>query len=271
MGEGALPAEREWLRQASPQLKQGERARRLPHPGQLPFFQKSTASFSTPVPAPPIQAIHPGMTRLACITALLLPLAPCIARGQAPDPQSRLCATNPAFSLSIMQSIIEAQLQKDHDPSLDAASPEQLAQQALDQGIGECATALRRDPDLMAALSALKGGEVVIGWDAYNTACDDRSRTKGDCIRAEVGAAHALKHMMTTDQPPGAKTLVETCQLVLQTDPTMTAWRECVDLGLAAHASNADARRCKLSVTWHSAKTGAEAGAQVAQCLRAHG
>ena len=210
------------------------------------------------------------MIRLACAVALLLS-APSLACAQAADPQTRLCATNPAFSLSIMQSIIEAQLQKDHDPSLDSAPPEQLAQQALNQGISECATALRGDPDLMAALAALKGGEVVIGWDAYNTACDDRSRTKGDCIRAEVGAAHALKNMMTTDKPAGAKTLVETCQLVLQTDPTMTGWRQCVDLSLAAHATSADAKRCKLSVTWHSAKTGAEAGAKVAQCLRGHG
>jgi hypothetical protein len=210
------------------------------------------------------------MRRLVCIATLLITTGG-FARAQTSDAQTQLCATNPAYSLSIMQSIIEAQLQKDHDPSLDAAPPEQLAQQALDQGIGECATALRRDPDLTSALASLRGGDVDIGWDAYNTACDDRSRTKGDCIRAEVGAAHALKHMIATDQPPGAKTLVQTCQLVLQTDPTMTAWRQCVDLSLAAHPTNADAKRCKLSVTWHSAKTGAEAGALVAQCLRGHG
>jgi hypothetical protein len=193
------------------------------------------------------------------------------AHAQPADPQSALCSTNPAYSLPLMQSIIEAQLQKDHDPSLDAAPPEQLAQQALNQGIGECAAALRQDPGMMAALAALKGADVEIGWDAYNTACDDRRVSKGDCIRSEVAAAHALKRMTATNQPPGAKTLVETCQLVLQTDPTMTDWRQCVDLSLAVHATPGDAKRCKLSISWHSAKTGSEGGAAVAQCLRAHG
>ncbi len=213
---------------------------------------------------------HPRMTRLA-LTLLLTAWPLWHVNAQAADPQSALCATNPAYSLPLMQSIIEAQLQKDHDPSLDAAPPEQLAQQALDQGISECATSLRQDPGMMAALAALKGADVTIGWDAYNTACDDRRVSKGDCIRSEVAAAHALKHMMATNQPPGAKTLVEACQLVLQTDPTMTDWRQCVDLSLAVHATPGDAKRCKLSLTWHSAKTGADAGALVAQCLRAHG
>jgi hypothetical protein len=199
---------------------------------------------------------------------LLLPLLPGVAHAQAADPQSLLCATNPAFTPALMESIIEAQLQKDHDPSLDAAPPEQLAQQAVRQGVDECAAALRHDPTLMAVLASLKGADIDTGWDAYNTTCDDRSPTKADCIRNEVTASRALKQMVKTDQPPGAKTLVQTCELVLQTNPAMTAWRECVDLGLAAHASNGDAKRCKLSVTWHMAKTGAEAGAAVAQCLK---
>ncbi len=213
----------------------------------------------------------PGYQATMRFYALLLLLLPGLAHAQAADPQSLLCATNPAFTPAIMESIIEAQLQKDHDPSLDAAPPEELAQQAVRQGVDECAAGLRKDPDLMAALSSLKGADVDTGWDAYNTACDDRSISKGACVRAEVGAAHALKHMVTSDQPPGAKILVQTCQLVLQTDPTMVAWRECVDLGLAVHASNGDAKRCKLSVTWHAAKTGTEAGAIVSQCLRTKG
>lgn len=202
------------------------------------------------------------------LTALLLVAGAAIAQAAEPLPRETLCASNPAFSASIMLTIVQTELQKDHDPSLDAEAPEKLAQDAAAQGITDCASELEKDPATYQALLSLQGADRTIGWDAYNTACADRKSSKGDCIRNEVGAEHALRHMSTTDSPAGAKTLVQTCALVLQTDPVMTEWRECVDQALAVHAPEASAYRCKLSVGWHSAKTGAQAGRTVSQCLK---
>ena len=61
---------------------------------------------------------------------------------------------------------------------------------------------------------------------------------------------------------------MEACQLMLKSDPTMANWRECVDLGLAAHALPSEAKRCKLSVNWHMSSSGKEAGDELAACLK---
>jgi hypothetical protein len=198
--------------------------------------------------------------------ALLLAGAPA-CRAQD-DAEATLCQSNPAYSSSVMRSVLEAQLQKDHDSALDAESPDQMAAEASAQGIKDCASDLRRNPAIYQALAGLSGTELPVGWDAYNTACSDRSGSKADCIKAEVGSVRALKHMVATDQPPGAKALVETCELVLQTDPAMTDWRECVDVGLSAHAAPARATQCKTTVAWHTAKTGAQAGTMLKACLQ---
>jgi len=184
------------------------------------------------------------------------------------DPAESLCAQNPAFSPSIMLKIVQAQLEADHDPSLEADTPENIAKQAAAQGIAECAADVRRDPSIMAALGSLGGADLQVGWDAYNTACADHRASRGACITAEVQSDKALKRLISTDSPAGAKTLVQTCELVMQTDPPLAEWRECVDQGLAVHASAAAAKRCKLSATWHVAKSGAEAGGLVAACLK---
>jgi hypothetical protein len=183
------------------------------------------------------------------------------------DAATALCRTNPAYSIDVMRSVLEAQLQKDHDPALDAEPPAQMAAEAAEQGVKDCATDLRANTPIYQALSGLTASEQQVGWDAYNTACSDRSGSKADCIRAEVGAVRALKHMVATDQPPGAKTLVETCELVLQTDPAMSEWRECVDTALLVHADTGRVTQCKTSVAWHVAKTGAQAGAILKACL----
>jgi hypothetical protein len=179
-----------------------------------------------------------------------------------------LCAQNPAFSPTIMLKIVQAQLEADHDPSLEADTPENVAKQASVQGIAECAAEMRADPSIMAALGSLSGADLQVGWDAFNTACADHKASRGACITAEVQSDKALKRMISTDSPAGAKALVQTCELVMQTDPPLAEWRECVDQGLAVHASGAAAKRCKLSATWHVAKTGAEAGGIVAACLK---
>ncbi len=179
-----------------------------------------------------------------------------------------LCAANPAFSPKIMLAIVQSQLQHDHDPALDADTPEALAQKASAQGISECAGEMRADPSIAPSLSGLTGADVQVGWDAYNTACADRRTGRGACITAEVGAARALKRMMATNTPPGAKALVQTCELVMQGDPAMAEWRECVDQALAAHPTEAAARQCKVSASWHVARTGVEAARVVTQCLR---
>ncbi len=193
----------------------------------------------------------------------LLYAAPALA-GEA----ETLCAKNPAYATRIMLAIVSEQLARDHDPALDADTPEVLAEKASAQGIAECAAEMRADPSIVAALSNLPAADQSVGWDAYNTACSDHRASKGQCITAEVGADHALKHMMATNSPPGAKALVQTCALVMQTDPAMAEWRQCVDQALAVHASEDAAKRCKLSANWHVAKTGSEAGSVLAQCLR---
>jgi len=180
---------------------------------------------------------------------------------------SQLCASNPAFSESIMRDALDAQLTKDHDPALDTTPPEQLAQQAVGQAISDCAKDLAHDTATLQALSGLAGADRAVAWDAYNTTCSDHGATRGDCIRAELGSVRALKRMVATDDPKGSKALVETCELVLQTDPAMADWRQCVDQGLAVHADPDKTAQCKLQVAWHSAKTGAEAGRIVAACL----
>jgi hypothetical protein len=190
------------------------------------------------------------------------------AAGAPPTQYTMLCGTNPAYSAAVMLSVLQAQLQKDHDPSLDSTPPDQLAEQAVEQGITECAQELQKDPAIYGALSGLSGSERDIGWDAYNTACSDRTGSKGACITAEVGAVRALKHMAATNTPPGARALVQACQLVLKTDPAMADWRQCVDQSLAVHASADKAASCKLSVSWHVAKTGTEAASVMAACLR---
>ncbi len=184
------------------------------------------------------------------------------------DDADRLCAGNPAYSPDVMLKIVQAQLQGDHDPSLDADTPENIAKQAVAQGIAECATALRKDPSIAPALRSLTGADLQVGWDAYNTACADHSASRGACITAEVQSDKALKRMAATDEPSGARAIVQTCELVMQTDPPLAEWRQCVDQGLAVHASGSVAAKCKLSATWHVAKTGAEAARIVAACLR---
>jgi len=206
---------------------------------------------------------------MRCLIFLAL-LAFGFARAQAaPPPEIEvLCAGNPAYAPGIMRSIVEGELQKDHDPSLDAAPPDKIAEQAAAQGIGECAADLRHDPATFGTLKALKGAEITVGWDAYNTTCADRAASKGDCIRNEVSAQHALRHMSQADDPPGVRTLVQTCELVMQTNPAMTDWRQCVDIGLAVHAPIKAAQKCRVSVSWHTAKSGAEAGRIVSNCLK---
>jgi hypothetical protein len=184
------------------------------------------------------------------------------------DPAEELCAQNPAFAPALMEKIIRAQLETDHDPALDADTPDHVAQQASAQGIRECAADIRQDPSIAAAFTAAGPANAQVAWDAFNTACADHKTSRGACITAEVQSNLALKRMIATDQPDGAKALVQTCELVMQTDPPLADWRECVDQALAVHASGAAARHCKLAATWHVAKTGAEAGALVAACLR---
>jgi hypothetical protein len=210
-----------------------------------------------------------AMPRPALCAAALF-LAAYSAPAAADDALAALCRTNPAYSLPVMQSVLESQLSKDHDPALDAEPPDQMALEAVEQGVADCATELRKNPAIYQVMSGLTGSELSIGWDAYNTACDAHAASKADCIKAEVGSVRALKRMVATDQPAGAKALVETCELVLQTDPAMAEWRACVDQTLAVHATPGVAARCKTSVTWHVAKTGAEAAAPIVQCLR-HG
>jgi hypothetical protein len=118
-------------------------------------------------------------------------------------------------------------------------------------------------------LQSFSGADREMAWDAFNTSCADHAASRADCIRAEVGSVRALKHMVAKDDPPGAKALVETCQLVLKPDPPMADWRECVDLALATHAGRGTAERCKTSVAWHTTTSGADAGHLLAACLNA--
>jgi len=200
-------------------------------------------------------------------------LAAIVCLGAVPawaqDAASALCSSNPAYSATVMRSVLEAQLEKDHDPALDAEPPEQMAAEASAQGIKDCATELQRDQPLDQVLAGLSGADLQVGWDAYNTACADHTGSKAACVKAEVGSVRALKRMMATNDPPGSKALVETCELVLKTDPAMTDWRECVDTALSVHATAAVAAKCKTAVPWHTAKSGAQAGALVSACLHA--
>jgi hypothetical protein len=204
-------------------------------------------------------------TLIACCLAAFAGPGPARA---ADDAAATLCRSNPAFTPAVMQSVLQAQLEKDHDPALDAESPEQLANEASEQGVADCATELRGDSALFQVLAALHGNELQIGWDAFNTSCADHKASKAECIKAEVGSVRSLKRMVATDQPPGAKALVQTCELVLETDPPMAEWRSCVDRTLAMHPSAEGAARCKLSVTWHVAKSGAAAAAAIGGCLQ---
>jgi hypothetical protein len=190
------------------------------------------------------------------------------AGGAQADPAETLCAQNPAFAADLMEKVIRGQLEADHDPSLDADTPEHLAQQASAQGIAECAAEMRRDPSVAAAFASAGPNDMQVAWDAFNTACADHAASRGACISAEINSSKALRRMIATDQPDGAKALVQTCELVMQADPPLAEWRECVDQALAVHASGSTAKRCKLAATWHVAKSGAQAGALVAACLR---
>jgi hypothetical protein len=178
-----------------------------------------------------------------------------------------LCRGNAAYSADVMRNVLAAQLEKDHDAALDAEPPEQMAAEASAQGVKDCATDMQNNPPLYEALAGLSGADIQVGWDAYNTACSDRTSSKAACVKAEVGAVRALKRMVATNQPPGARTLVETCELVLKSEPAMADWRECVDTALAVHAPAGDAARCKTAVPWHTSKTGAESGRVVSDCL----
>jgi hypothetical protein len=199
----------------------------------------------------------------------ILVLLVLLAAGPAwADSAETLCASNPAFSPEVMLRVVQVELQGDHDPSLDADTPEHIASQASTQGIAECAAEVRNDPSIASALGGMTGPDLQAGWDAYNTACSDRKVSRGDCISAEVAAGKALRRMVKEDEPAGAKSLVQTCQLVMKTDRGNTEWRQCVDMGLAVHASGGAAKRCKLSATWHVAGSGAEAGGIIASCLR---
>ncbi len=201
------------------------------------------------------------MFRIALILTLLTTTA---LAGEA----ETICASNPAFSRPIMLSIVQSQLQRDHDPALDSDTPDNLATRAVAQGIAECARDMRADPSLAPAFAGLTKHDLSVAWDAYNTACADHKASRGACITAEVGAAAALKRLMSAGSPPVAKTLVQACALVLQADPAMADWRQCVDVSLAQHPTPERAAQCKLSANWHAAKTGAEAGASLAACLR---
>ena len=178
------------------------------------------------------------------------------------------CATNPAYAPDVMRSVLNAQLQKDHDDALDAEPPDQMANEAAELGIKECAADITAHPAIGQALAGLALGDLQVAWDAYNTTCNDHGATKAACMKAEVGSAQALRRMSRTDDPAGSRALVAACQLVLTSEFAMVEWRLCVDTGLAVHATPARAAACKTSVNWHVAKTGAQAGGIVAACLK---
>ena len=178
------------------------------------------------------------------------------------------CATNPAYAPDIMRTVLNAQLQKDHDEALDAEPPAQMANEAAALGIKECAADLAAHPAIGQVLAGLALGDQQVAWDAYNTTCSDHGATKAACMKAEVGSAQALRRMSRTNDPVGSRALVAACQLVLKSDFAMVEWRLCVDTGLAVHATPARDAACKISVNWHAAKTGAQAGAIVAACLK---
>jgi hypothetical protein len=188
-------------------------------------------------------------------------------RAHAEDAEATLCRSNPAYALNVISSIIAAQMQRDHDPALDAEPPDQIAAGAVEQGVKDCADVLHKDQATMQVIAAYAPADQQIAWDAFNTSCSDHVASRAQCIRAEVDSVHALKRMTATDQPPGARTLVETCSLVLKPDPAIAEWRACVDVALSAHADRAAANRCKTSVDWHVTTSGSDAGHAVAACL----
>jgi hypothetical protein len=190
------------------------------------------------------------------------------AQAPVPDALTRLCATNPAYGQEVMRAVLDAQLQKDHDPALDTEPPDQMAAETAQLGIKDCANDLAAHPGIIQVLNGLGPVDLQVAWDAYNTSCDDHKATKAECMKAEVGSAQALRHMSQTNQPPGARALVQACQLVMKADLAMVEWRSCVDQGLMVHATPAKAAQCKTSVNWHVASNGAAAGAEVAACLR---
>jgi hypothetical protein len=183
-------------------------------------------------------------------------------------PAMAICATNPAYAPDVMRSVLNAQLQKDHDEALDAEPPDQMASEAAQLGIKDCTADLTAHPAIGQVLAGLVPVDTQVAWDAYNTTCSDHGATKADCMKAEVGSAQALRRMARTNDPAGSRALVAACQLVLTSDFAMVEWRTCVDMGLGVHATPARAAQCKTAVNWHVAKTGAQAGAIVAGCLR---
>jgi hypothetical protein len=202
---------------------------------------------------------------MACIGGALL----CAPQRQAlaEDSAVTLCRSNPAYALNVIQQIVAAQLERDHDPALDTEPPDQMAASAVELGVKECADVLHKDAPTQQALLSFSGSDQQVAWDAFNTSCSDHVASRAACIRAEVGSVHALKHMTARDDPPGSKALVEACELVLKPDPAMADWRECVDDALAAHADRAAANRCKTNVPWHITTSGADAGHTLASCL----
>ena len=108
----------------------------------------------------------------------LILLASCLATPAFAGDAETLCATNPAYTRQVMLEIVQAQIQRDHDPALDADTPEHLADQAVAQGIAECAADLRADPATAAALGNLDKEDRSVAWDAYNTTCTDHKASR---------------------------------------------------------------------------------------------
>jgi hypothetical protein len=208
------------------------------------------------------------MTRLILLFLLLAGILHAQSASAQTAAAMAICATNPAYAPDVLRSVLNAQLQKDHDEALDAEPPEQMASEAAQLGIKDCAADLTSHPAIGQALAGLAPVDEQVAWDAYNTTCNDHGATKAACMKAEVGSAQALRRMSRTNDPAGSRALVSACQLVLTSNFAMVEWRLCVDAGLAVHAAPARAAACKTSVNWHVAKTGAEAGKIVAACLK---
>ena len=201
----------------------------------------------------------------ALLPVMILMLA---GSAQAEDAATSLCRLNPAYAVGTMRAVIDEELKTAHDPSLDETPPDQLAQQASDQGVADCGKELAANKPLYDVLAALTPDRQVIGWDAFNVACANHSTSKADCVRAEVSSDAALRRMGSSNHPPGAKALIETCQLVLPPTVAMAEWRACVDTALLEHSPEEIVDGCKTGVPWHSAATGAEAGKLIVACLR---
>ncbi len=200
---------------------------------------------------------------------LALPLLGAVPAARAQDAAAALCRGNPAYQLNVIAAIVQAQLQRDHDPALDAEPPDQMAASAVEQGVKDCADVLHKDPATLQAIGGYTYADQQIAWDAFNTSCSDHVASRAACIRAEVDSVHALKRMTAIDQPPGSRALVAACELVLKPDPAIAEWRACVDVALSAHADRAAADRCKTSVDWHVTTSGSDAGRALKACLQA--